>query len=81
MYNMLSRFLRCLLYSFGHMLLMLVYGGFPITCIVKVIERQLNEYLEGRLSNLSPELSAQCSSAPVHNMFAERTLALSDFHL
>ena len=52
-----------------------------ITCIVEVIERQLNEYLEGRLSNLSPELSAQCSSAPVHNMFAERTLALSDFHL
>ena len=46
-----------------------------------MIERQLNEYLEGRLSNLSPELSVQCSSAPVHNMFAERTLALSDFHL
>ena len=46
-----------------------------------VIERQLSEYLEGRLYNCSPELSAQCSSAPVHNMFAERTLALSDFHL
>ena len=38
-------------------------------------------YLEGRLSNLSPELSAQCSSTPVHNMFAEHTLVLSDFHL
>ena len=43
-----------------------------------MIERQLNEYLEG---NLSPELSAQCSSAPVHNMFAEHALALSDFHI
>ena len=52
-----------------------------ITYIVVVIERQLSEYLEGRLYNRSPELSAQCSSAPVHNMFAERTLALSDFHL
>lgn len=52
-----------------------------ITCIVEVIERQLNEYLEGRISDHSPELFAQCSSASVHYMFAESTLALSDFHL
>ena len=49
--------------------------------MILVIEKQLNEYIQGSLSNLSPAKIMQTSSAPVHNMFAEQTLGLADHYL
>ena len=49
--------------------------------IILVIEKQLNEYIQGSLSNLSPAKIMQTSSAPVHNMFAKQTLGLADHYL
>ena len=49
--------------------------------IILVIEKQLNEYIQGSLSNLSPAKIMQTSSAPVHNMFSEQTLELADHYL
>ena len=49
--------------------------------MILVIEKQLNEYVQGSLSNLSPAKIMQTSSAPVHNMFAEQTLGLADHYL
>ena len=49
--------------------------------MILVIEKQLNEYIQGSLSNLSPSKIVQTCSAPVHNMFAEQTLGLADHYL
>ena len=49
--------------------------------MILVIEKQLNEYIQGSLSNLSRAKIMQTSSAPVHNMFAEQTLGLADHYL
>ena len=49
--------------------------------MILVIEKQLNENIQGSLSNLSRAKIMQTSSAPVHNMFAEQTLGLADHYL
>ena len=49
--------------------------------MILVIEKQLNEYIQGSLSNISPAKLMQTSSAPFHNMFAEQTLGLADHYL
>ena len=46
--------------------------------VIFVIEKHLNEYLDGSLSNPSPCDVSQTSSAPVHNMFSEQTF---DHHM
>ena len=47
--------------------------------VICVIKKQLHDYLEGTLTNLSPSIVHQASSAPVHNMFAEHTLGMADY--
>ena len=49
-----------------------------LTSVVKVIEKQMNEYIDDNLSHLSSSMITQAKSAPVHNMFSEQTLALAD---
>ena len=49
--------------------------------MILVIEKQLNEYIQGSLSNLSTAKIMQTASAPLHNMFAEQTLGLADHYL
>ena len=49
--------------------------------MILVIEKQLNEYIHRSLSNLSPAKIMQTPSAPVLNMFAEKTLGLADHYL
>ena len=46
--------------------------------MVEVIEKQMNDYIDGDLSHLSTPIITQDKSAPVHNMFSEQTLALAD---
>ena len=46
--------------------------------MVEVIEKQMNDYIDGDLSHLSSPMITQAKSAPVHNMFSEQTLALAD---
>lgn len=48
------------------------------TAFKTVLERQLQRHLTGELSEPSPELIEQCSSAPTHNIFAEQTLGMAD---
>ena len=43
-----------------------------------VIEKQMNDYIDGDLSHLSSPMITQVKSAPVHDMFSEQTLALAD---
>ena len=52
-----------------------------ITGIIEVIERQMYDYIEGNLSNIPTLVASQTLSAPAHNMFAEETLGLADYHL
>ena len=52
-----------------------------ITGIKEVIERQMYDYVEGNLSNIPSPMASQTLSAPAHNMFAEKTLGLADYHL
>ena len=51
-----------------------------IASIIEVIEKQMSEYPDGGLSNVSLATAHQPYSAPVHNMFAEQTLGLADHH-
>ena len=51
-----------------------------IASIIEVIEKQMSEYLDGSLSNVSLATVHQTYSAPAHNMFAEQTLGLADHH-
>ena len=51
-----------------------------IASIIEVIEKQMNEYLDGSLSNVSLATAHQTYSARAHNMFAEQTLGLADHH-
>ena len=51
-----------------------------ITGIIEVIERQMYDYIEGNLSNIPTPMASQTLSAPAHNMFAEQTLGLADYH-
>ncbi len=44
----------------------------------EVLERQLEPYLHGRLSNPTNEVMEQTKSAPKHNIHSERTLAMAD---
>lgn len=48
------------------------------TGFVTILERQLQEYLYGRFSAPSYVLMDQASSAPVHNIWAERSLGMTD---
>ncbi|XP_055957372.1 uncharacterized protein LOC126821183 isoform X2 [Patella vulgata] len=48
--------------------------------IIGVLERQLERYIGGDLSNPSPALLEQTKSAPTHNMFAECIMGLTDHH-
>ena len=41
----------------------------------------MDDYLGGELATLLPSKCYQSRSAPVHNMFAEQTLGLSDHQL
>lgn len=52
-----------------------VLGG----CII-VFKKQLDAYLDGRLSNPTQAMINQTKSAPLHNIFAEATLGLTDHH-
>ena len=47
----------------------------------KVMQRQLQKYLHGILSDPSPEMRAKAASAPLHNIWAERTLGILDAQL
>ena len=47
---------------------------------IEVIEKQMNEYLDVSLSNVSLIPAHQTYSALAHNMFAEQTLGLADHH-
>ena len=47
---------------------------------IEVLERQLQPYLKGYLSNPTPEQYQQSKSAPPHNIYAEQTLGLTDHH-
>ncbi|ESN98368.1 hypothetical protein HELRODRAFT_177251 [Helobdella robusta] len=49
--------------------------------VIEVMERQMGNYLTGELSNPAPQMIADTSSAPPHNIHAERTLGLSDFFI
>ena len=52
-----------------------------ITGIIEVIERQMYHYIEviyPTFQHLS--MASQTLSAPAHNMFAEQTLGLADYH-
>ena len=51
-----------------------------IASIIKVIEKQMNEYLDVSLSNVSLVPAHPTYSALAHNMFAEQTLGLADHH-
>ena len=51
-----------------------------ITGIIEVIERQMYDSIEGNLSNIPTPMASQTLSAPAHNMFAEKTLGLADYH-
>ena len=51
-----------------------------ITGIIEVIELQMYDYIEGNLSNIPTPMASQTLSAPAHNMFAEQTLGLADYH-
>jgi len=46
--------------------------------ILVVLERQLKPYLVGNLSSATVEMLIQTKSAPIHNMFSEETLGLTD---
>ena len=48
-----------------------------IASIIEVIEKQISEYLDGSLSNVSLATAHQTYSAPAHNMFAEQNLGPS----
>ena len=52
-----------------------------ITSTIEVIKKQMEEYIDGGLASLPPSNALQTLSAPVHNMFAEKTLGLADHHL
>lgn len=53
-----------------------------VTCLaaafISKLESQLKEYLTGALSAPSEDMLAVAASAPVHNMYAERTLGMMD---
>uniref|UniRef100_A0A2C9KSA3 Uncharacterized protein n=1 Tax=Biomphalaria glabrata TaxID=6526 RepID=A0A2C9KSA3_BIOGL len=44
------------------------------SCFVKVLERQLDDYLTGDLANPTEAMMQQTSSAPLHNIHSERVL-------
>ena len=50
--------------------------------VVTVLERQLAEYLTGDLSTPTPVMLEQTKSAPIHNIYSERILGMTDhqFH-
>ncbi|XP_055883310.1 uncharacterized protein LOC106069644 [Biomphalaria glabrata] len=52
------------------------------SCFVKVLERQLDDYLTGDLANPTEAMMLQTSSAPLHNIHSERVLGMVDsqFH-
>ena len=49
--------------------------------VIDVINKQMDDYLRGELTTLSPSKCCQSKSAPVHNMFSEQTLGLADHQL
>ena len=49
--------------------------------MILVIEKQLNEYIQGSLSNLSPAKIMQTSSALSTTCLQEQTLGLADHYL
>ncbi|ESO05761.1 hypothetical protein HELRODRAFT_191378 [Helobdella robusta] len=49
--------------------------------VIEVMERQMGNYLTRELSNPTPQMIADTSSASPHNIHAERTFALSDFFI
>ena len=51
-----------------------------ITGIIEVIERHIYNYIEGNISNFPTPLAIETLTAPTHNMFAEKTLGLADYH-
>ena len=40
--------------------------------VMEVIEKQMNEFIEGDLSHLSSSMMTQAKAAPVHNTFSEQ---------
>ena len=46
----------------------------------EVLDRQLQSYSSGELSEITPELAHKTSSAPLHNMHSERALGMFDAH-
>ena len=51
-----------------------------ITSTLEVIRKQNGKYIDGNVANLPPSSALQTSSAPAHNMFAEKMLVLADHH-
>ena len=51
-----------------------------LTGVKSVLERQLSRYLVGDLSEPSDAMLVQASQAPLHNMAAERVMAMADAH-
>ena len=49
-----------------------------LQCVLDVLQRQLQPYLTGTLSNPTEEMLSRSQSAPIHNMHSEQTLALTD---
>ena len=45
---------------------------------VSVLERQLQSYLTGELSNPTPEMIEITKAAPLHNIFSDQVLAMTD---
>ena len=52
-----------------------------LQCVLDVLQRQLQPYLTGALSNPTEEMLSRSQSAPIHNMHSEQTLALTDHQI
>lgn len=52
-----------------------------LQCVLDVLQRQLEPYLTGTLSNPTEEMLSRSQGAPIHNMHSEQTLALTDHQI
>ena len=52
-----------------------------LQCVLDVLQRQLEPYLTGALSNPTEEILNRSPRAPIHNMHSEQTLALTDHQI
>ena len=52
-----------------------------LQCVLDVLQRQLQPYLTGALSNPTQEMLSRSQGTPIHNMHSEQTLALTDHQI